>query len=40
MMPCIEEIEVFDERNYYKFYQLLRHHDLNESSGMIYALMS
>ena len=37
-MPCIEEIEVFVERNYYKFYELLRHHDLDKASRMIYKL--
>ena len=30
--------QVFVERNCYKFYQLLRHHDLDEVSRMIYKL--
>ena len=30
--------QVFVERNCYKFYQVLRHHDLDEVSRMIYKL--
>ena len=32
MVPCIEMIQVFGERNCYKPYQVLRHHNLNEAS--------
>ena len=38
MKLCIEEIQVFVERNYYKLYQILHHHNLDEASGMIYKL--
>ena len=29
---CIEEIQIRVERNYYKLYQILHHHNLNEAS--------
>ena len=38
MMPCIEEIQVFVEKNYYKPYQMLSHNNQNEASRMIYKL--
>ena len=30
-MPSIEEIQVFVEMNFYKFYQLLHHRNLDET---------
>ena len=38
MMPCIKEIQVFVERNYYKPDQILCYYNLNEDSRMIYKL--
>ena len=32
MLPCIEENQIFVERNYYKSDQTLRHYNLNDIS--------
>ena len=36
MISCIEEIQVFVEKNYYKHYQILRNHNPNETLRVIY----